>query len=437
MRIGKQEINKVTVLGYGVTGHAITTYLHNSGVSIFISESGNLKEADEEDLSERGIAYEQGDHTVRALEAADMLILSPGIRPDIPVLQLAKQKAIPIFSEMDLAWLLLSHETKIIAVTGTNGKTTTVSIIEGILNQAGIKSKAVGNIGTPFISVVDHPPDVIVAEVSSFQLEQSTVFHPDIACILNITPDHLDWHKTMKNYITAKASIFSRQNASDVAVLPRKLPIDYEKVTARKRYIEDVDLPEEGFSNQLCPHNLFNFRAAIACCIEVDPSLDVAGIRLEELDSLFHLPYRLGKEPSIGGITMINDSKSTNAASAIAALESVRQPCVLILGGKHKQGGYEELALAIKEHDVRHAVLFGAGGAFIEGTLRDAGYLNTTLCSTLDQALACALEQAHHSDTVLFSPACSSFDQYADFIHRGESFSQLVRARQRRESDFL
>ncbi len=437
MRIGRKEIESVTILGYGVTGRALTKYLHSHGVSIFVSEDGNLKKSDEDDLSASGISYEQEGHTLRCLEAADMVLLSPGVRPDIPVLQDAKKRGIRVFSEIDLAWLLLPHQVKIVAVTGTNGKTTTVSLIEGILKQAGINATAVGNIGTPLISVVDNPPDVIVAELSSFQLEQSTVFHPHIACILNIAPDHLDWHKNIGNYIAAKCSIFDRQNGSDVAVLTRELLTSIGNIVARKVYIEDVDFRDRDFCNNLAPHNLFDLLAATACCKQIDPSLDVTGIRLEELNHLFHLPYRLQEEPSIGGITVMNDSKSTNASSAIAALDSVREPCVMILGGKHKQGGYEELALAITRHDVRHAVLFGAGGAFIEKTLRDAGYTNTTLCSTLDQALTCALEQAHDSDAVLFSPACSSFDQYTNYIDRGESFSRLVRARQRRESDLF
>jgi UDP-N-acetylmuramoylalanine--D-glutamate ligase len=437
VKIAEQEIGSVTVLGYGVTGRALTAYLHNHAVSVFVSESGKLEKSDQDYFLQSGISYEQAGHSPQCLETADMVVLSPAVRPDTPILQEAKRRKIGILSEIDLAWLLLPHGIKLIAVTGTNGKTTTVSVIEAILNQAGISAKALGNIGTPLIASVDSPPEVIVVEVSSFQLEQSRFFHPDIACILNITPDHLDWHGSMDNYISAKSSIFARQNGYDVAVLSHHLPIDSETLIARKRYIEDIHLPHKGLFERLAYHNLFNLRAAIACCMEIDPGLDVTKIGLEKLDHLFHLPYRLQKEPSIGGITVINDSKSTNAASAIAALESVHQPCVMILGGKHKQGGYEKLAYAIRKHEVRHVVLFGSGGAFIEGILRDAGYMNTTLCSTLDQALICALERAHDLDAVIFSPACSSFDQYDNYIDRGQSFSRLVRAQLRRESDFF
>ncbi len=437
MRIARKEIKKVTVIGYGMTGRALTSYLHNHGLSVFVSENGDLKKADEDNLSESGISYEQGGHSLRCLEAADMIVLSPGVRPDIPILQEARRRRITILSEIDFAWLLLTDWNKLIAVTGTNGKTTTVSIIEGILKQAGINAKAVGNIGTPLISVVDNSPDVIVLEVSSFQLVQSRLFHPYVACLLNISPDHLDWHETMDNYIAAKSSIYLRQGISDVAILRRKLPIPTENLIARKVYIEDISLPRGDLFEKLAPHNLCNLRAAIACCKEVVPGLDVEAIRLEELDHLFHLPYRLQQEPSIEGIRIINDSKSTNAASSITALESVPGRCVLILGGKHKQGGYADLANAIIRYDVRHVALFGEGASFIESIIRDTGYFRTTLCSTLDQALKCALEQAHASDTVLFSPACSSFDQYANYIERGERFSQLVSVRQRRESGFL
>ena len=434
MRIAEREISQVTVLGYGRTGRAVAKYLHEHGVRPFVSDSSYLSDADQSSLMNLRISFEQGGHTQRAIEGADAIVPSPGIDPTISILQLARARGIPIISELDLAYLR-SGDTRIIAVTGTNGKSTTVRLIEGILRGEGIDAIAAGNIGLPFITLADDPPDVVVLEVSSFQLEQSSLFHPQVACLLNISPDHLDRHGSMEEYIAVKMSIFARQGASDTAILPRGIDPSKSTIAARIAHFDDVALPENPFVESLPPHNRSNLRAAIACCRGILPNLRADHIDLPALKGALHLPYRMQEERACGSLRVINDSKSTNAASAITALRSVEGQCVLILGGRHKGAGYDDLAHFIAQRDLRHVILYGEARSFLQATLRDVGYTHITACSDLECALKAAASEAHGGDAILFSPACSSYDQYGNYVERGEHFSRLVRSILGQESD--
>ena len=425
MRIAEQGIERVAILGYGRTGRAVVAYFHAHSVELFVSDNAVLSVANRQSLSTRGIAYEQGGHTLRVLQETDLIVLSPGIRPDLPILQEARKRSIQVLSELDLAFLLTSG-TPLIAVTGTNGKSTTVKLIEAILRQRGVDAVAAGNIGLPFITLADDPPDAVVLEVSSFQLEQSNIFRPHVACLLNIAPDNLDRHATMDDYIAAKLSIFDRQIASDVAVISRALDLEIQDIVSRKVCFEDVLLPKGEFVDCLAVHNRANLQAAIACCNGFLPRLNADQIDLASLEDSFHLPFRLQREETIGQVCVINDSKSTNAASAISALESVDGPCVFILGGKHKGAGYDALARAIVRLNVRRVILFGEGALLLKLTLRDVGYTKVTVCSTLDLAFNEAVQEAQDGDTILFSPACSSYDQYSNYVERGRHFSRLV-----------
>ena len=427
MRIAEHEVRRVSVLGYGRTGRAVSEYFYSHDVEVFVSDSRALGADDTNHLSARGIPYEQAGHTVRVLEGTDLVIISPGIRPDLPILQKVRETQTQIISELDLAFLLIP-DTPLIAITGTNGKSTTVKLVEEILRQVGIKAIAAGNIGLPAITLADNPPEVVVLEVSSFQLEQSRIFRPSVACLLNIAPDHLDRHGSMDRYVAAKLSIFDRQTNADLAIASHEVPLLRGSVEARIVCYEDVTLPKDVFVDSLSSHNRSNLRAAIACCKGVIPTLDESRIDLRVLKGAFHLPYRMQEEPSLGGLRVINDSKSTNAASAITALQAIDGPCVLILGGRHKRAGYEQLASIIVQRDVRRVILFGEGATLLRLSLRDVGYARVTLCSTLDHALKCALKEAREGDTILFSPACSSYDQYSNYVERGEHFSHLVRS---------
>ena len=427
MRIAEREVNHVTVLGYGRTGRAVAAYLHDHGVEVFVSDSAPLSDVDRDLLARLKIAFEDGGHTPRAIEGSDLIVLSPGIGLDIPILQEARLRSIRIISEIDLGYLLTS-DAVIIAVTGTNGKSTTVKLIEGILKQEGITAIAAGNIGLPFITLADDPPDVVVLEVSSFQLEQSSALHPRVSCLLNISPDHLDRHGSLDDYVAAKMSIFERQDAGDTAVLARDISLSGIAIAARIVYFDDVSLPRTPFVDALPPHNSSNLRAALACCRGILPGLDADRIDLPLLKQAFHLPYRMQEEPMLNGARVINDSKSTNAASTITALEAIDGSCILILGGRHKGVGYEELARVIAQRDVRRVILYGEGASLLQSTLRDIDYARISLCSDLECALKLSANEARNGDTILFSPACSSYDQYRNYVERGEHFSRLIRS---------
>ncbi len=433
MRIAEQEVHYATVMGYGRTGRALATYLHAHGVDVFVSDSSTLSTEDEHSLAKRKIAYEQGGHTLRTLEGAELIVLSPGIRPDLPVLQEARARSLQVLSGLDLGYLVALH-TQIIAITGTNGKSTTVKLAEAILQQSGVDARAAGNIGLPYITLAEHPPSIVVLEVSSFQLEQSTLFRPHVACLLNIAPDHLDRHGSMDRYVASKLSIFDRQESADLAIVSRDISLPRGSIAAKISYFDDVLLPKSAFVDSLLSHNRANLRAAIACCKGVLPDLDVSRIDLPALEDAFHLPYRMQEEPSLGGVRVINDSKSTNAASAITAVESVNGSCILILGGRHKGAGYDDLAHVVVQRDVKRVILFGEGAPLLHSSLRDVGYARTTLCFDLDHALKLALQEAQEGDTILFSPACSSYDQYSNYVERGEYFSRLIRSYSRQES---
>ena len=434
VRIAERDIGQATVLGYGRTGRAVAEYLHEHGVKTFVSDSSCLSDTDRNSLMNLQIAFEHGGHTQRAIEGADVIVPSPGIDPTAAIMQLARVRGIPIISELDLAYLR-SGDTRIIAVTGTNGKSTTVRLIEGILRGEGIDAIAAGNIGLPFITLADDPPDVVVLEVSSFQLEQSSLFHPQVACLLNISPDHLDRHGSMEEYVAVKMSIFARQGANDTAILPRGIDPSKSTIAARIARFDDVGLPENPFVESLPPHNRSNLRAAIACCRGILPDLKADDIDLPSLEGAFHLPYRMQEERACGSVRVINDSKSTNAASAITALRSIEGQCVLILGGRHKGVGYDDLAHFIVQRDLRSVILYGEGASFLQATLRDVGYTHITPCSDLECALRAAVSEAHDGDAILFSPACSSYDQYGNYVERGEHFSLLVRSTLGQESD--
>ncbi len=427
MKISEREIEHIAILGFGRTGRAVLDYSLAHGVSAFVSDNARLGAEEKEFLASHAVPYEEGEHTNRAIERAELIVLSPGIPSETPLLAEAVTAGIPIISELDLAFHL-APPVPLVAVTGTNGKSTTVALIEAILQHSSIRAIAAGNIGTPFISLVDSASayDAVILEVSSFQLEQSVAFHPRVAVILNIAPDHLERHNTMDAYIEAKARLFQKQDKNDWAIVPEDLESLFPGISAQKVLFDRLDLPLSPFLASLSPHNRANLRAAIAACVCLFPEFDPTKIELHQTTEAFRLPFRMHEEPRIHGIRLVNDSKSTNAASAIAALASIGGTTILILGGRHKGAGYESLAQAINAHRVKHVVLFGSAAPLLRGTLCNAKYKEISDCTTLDQALTLALRFAQEGDTILFSPACSSYDQYGNYIERGEHFSRLV-----------
>lgn len=427
MRIANWEISHATIIGFGRTGRAVTSFFLSHNIKPFVSDAARLSESDHTFLSDSGIPYEESGHTERGLVHSDLLVLSPGVDPNLTLLAKARQRGVPILSELDLAYSV-GPTLPIIAVTGTNGKTTTVRLIEALLHRSGVAAVVAGNIDIPFIAVAEEAAanDAIVLEVSSFQLEQSALFHPQVAVLLNLTPDHMERHRTMTAYTNAKKRLFLNQTREDIAVLPTDLARSIHDIKAQRVCFDTLELPPLPLLQELYPHQRANLRAAITACSAIVSEFDPSCIRAKDIRRALDLPFRLRDEGWVSGIRVVNDSKSTNSASTSAALRSFGEPAVLILGGRHKQAGYAQLAELIASRFVRKVVAYGEAAAFLHDTLNAAGYSRTEIYPNLEQAVLAGLASALPGDVLLFSPACASYDQYRDYLERGEAFSRLI-----------
>jgi len=298
------------------------------------------------------------------------------------------------------------------------------------LNEHGVSAAVAGNVGTPFISIAGQADlyDVFVLEASSYQLEQSTFLHPQVAVLLNITPDHLDRHRTMDAYVAAKIRLFQNQTKADTAILHSSLADMVGETNVKQLFFDQIPLPASPIVDALKPHERANLQAALAACATLVPDLEASVLCSETIQRAFQLPFRLEVLGRINEAVVVNDSKSTNADSTIAALAGFSAPIVLLLGGHHKTEGYDALASSLCTHDVRHVILYGEAADFLHQTLKTRGYVRTTVCSDLEQAVRIVIPMIEKGDILLFSPACSSFDQYSNYVERGEHFNTIIRA---------
>ncbi len=443
---------KACVLGSGRSGRAVAELLAAYGMDVLISDA-NPNPHVQPSLH---IEVETGGHTPHIFTCG-FFIKSPGILPTSHVLQAAKAQHIPVFSELEVALSFLPKNVRVFAVTGTNGKTTTTALVGEILKQRAArenKGKQVwvcGNIGSPVSQCVQNVQegDAMVIEVSSYQLEDSTHFHPQIACLLNVTPDHLDHHGNMTNYIKSKARTFQEQTAEDVAVLNAADALCAQlsqRVKSRvlafsaqpKHWIKtdvffdgDEIIFSEGYRFRppklIGLHNIENSMAAALMAMADGATAEDVQAAFDRFQAIEH---RIETAGEVRGVTYINDSKATNLDSTITALKSFekKKNIWLILGGRDKGASYEVLLPYLKDH-CKQVLSIGESMDKIERELK--GEFSITRCETLDKAVSYAASHAAPGEIVLLSPACASFDQFKNFEERGKVFKDLVRKLQR------
>ena len=441
---GKQ----VLVIGLARTGIATALFCAARGARVTATEERPEREVAEAaaKLRAAGVTLEFGGHRPDTFLGKDLIVPSPGVPNSMPVLAAARERGIPVWSELELAWRFLRG--RLICITGSNGKTTTTSLVGHILETAGMPVQVAGNIGTPLISRVDVSCEAgfTVVEASSFQLEAIAAFRPDIAVLLNITPDHLDRHGTLEGYGRAKARIFENQTEQDAAVInaddataaqyapsaprvywfSRAKRVDSgcflrgEEIVFRADEAETVLLERQGIGLR-GNHNLENVLAAATAAklAGVEPAAIAEGVR-----TFAGVEHRIEFVATISGVDYYNDSKATNVDATLKALDAFPGNVLLILGGKDKGCDYSILRQPLRSH-TRMALLIGAAADKIESEI--AGSVPIERAGTLARAVELAAKRALPGDTVLLAPACASFDQFENYEQRGRVFKQLVR----------
>lgn len=437
----------VVVLGMGVSGMAAVRYLHARGARVFVSETRNesaLSAAEKELRQNCCAGFEGGGHTRSFIDQGELIVLSPGIPPHLEVLEKCRNGGIPVVGDLALAAPVL--QCKVIAVTGTNGKTTVVTLIGELLKAAGKKVSVCGNIGRALLDMVQEEDDVDVAvvEVSSFQLYNSGDFRPDIGVILNITPDHLDWHGSLFEYAQAKARIFASQSAADTAIvcsdsrvcleLAAQLqnidPVLFGRDRRCQGYVRESEvflrwqgsLEKYDLTGSVFDNAMGSLNSAAAIMAARYAGCDCASIETT-LRVFQGLPHRMEMVDVLGGVRYCNDSKATNTGAVISALHQARGRVVLIAGGRDKGDDYNLLRPAVAGKVIR-LVLIGEAAVHIAHCLEDIVAIE--YADSLDEAVVKAAAVAQYGDTVLLSPACASFDMFDSYGHRGEMFKESV-----------
>src|SRR5437660_5216221 len=439
---------RVLVVGLGKSGVGSALFLRLRGARVTVSDTKTEDElrAEIPILLDHGITVETGEHGERTFHGQDLIVVSPGVSVDaLPIVQ-ARTSGEPIIGEIELAAQFLPG--RIVAITGSNGKTTTTTLTGEILSAGGLPTLVGGNIGTPAISLVERakPDSVIVLEVSSFQLETIQTFRPKVAVVLNVTPDHLDRHRTLDAYVNAKARIFENQQPRDFAVLNMDDPtcvamgprtraqvfwfsrqkemalgacvrdgmIVFRDGTGEREVLPVADIPLKGL------HNLENVLAAVCAGALMGCAPEKIRQAVREFKAVEH---RLEFVATIRGVDYYNDSKATNVDATIKALESFPANIHLILGGKDKGSDYTVLNGLLQKR-VKRVYTIGAAAEKIESQIKGVEVVHA---ETLENALRKANAVAQAGDVVLLAPACASFDQFKNYEQRGQVFKEIVR----------
>ena len=436
---------KILVLGLSKSGIAAAKLGINIGYDVYLTESKkDVNELQVKELENLGIKVEYGSHSDKFIEGAIFAVTSPGIPPKSDIFKKLQSKNIPIISEIEFAYL--NSDTPFVAITGTNGKTTTTSLVSHLLSK-NFDAPTCGNIGLPPSAIVEDENDFLVCEISSFQAQMTEEFKPYISCWTNFTPDHIDWHEGLDNYFNAKAKIFLGKQAPNFAILnakDEKLLEFSKKCKKSKVFLFDKeDYPNSAFirdnaiwykednneekiielkdSPLVGHHNYQNIMCGIICA-------KLCGMENEDIFEgikTFRAPeHRLEKVREMNGITFYNDSKATNPEASIVAIDSFNDLDVaLILGGRDKNTDLSQMCDSINKH-IKTVILIGEATERFEENLKKNGFDNIIKEETLENAIDKAIELK--PDVVLLSPACASFDMFKSYEHRGEVFKEYV-----------
>lgn len=439
------EGRKVLVVGLGASGVSAASFLLRRGARVTLNDSRDTAALGGEiqELVGKGARLVAGGHPESTFTRADLIVLSPGVPGDLPALVAAREAGVEIVGELELAARHI--DAPIVAITGTNGKSTTTTFIGQLLRGVGKRVFVGGNLGTPLIEAVDGDHDVVVAEVSSFQLETATTFRPHVALLLNITEDHLDRYPNFDAYAHTKGRIFNRMGPGDFAIVNQRDPLTLREVedNSAKVYsfsssgpVErgvwlDGDVLQVGETGRWTPipltdfkprgvHNRENLMAALL-------ATHLSGVNLPRLvggiPRLEGLPHRLEPAGEVAGVRYYNDSKATNVASVVVSLSGLTEHFVVLLGGRDKGGSYAPL-LPLLQARGRGIIIYGEAKPQLRKALGEHVPLHEV--ENLGQAVAVASQLAQPGDSVVLSPACSSFDQFANYKERGQHFKECV-----------
>jgi UDP-N-acetylmuramoylalanine--D-glutamate ligase len=440
---------RVLVVGLGKSGVASALFLQTRGAKVTVSDAKTQDQLGEEIpvLLDHGIAVETGGHGERTFRGQDLIVVSPGVPVDSPPLVQARAVGEPVIGEIELASQFLPKN--IVAITGSNGKTTTTTLAGEIIAAGGFSTAVGGNIGTPAISLVEQaqPDTIVVLEVSSFQLETIQTFRPKVAVVLNITPDHLDRHRTFEAYTDAKARIFENQLPEDFSVLNADDPtcvglasrtrarvfwFSDKKEVKQGAYVHDGEIlfrDDKGLREIMLAseiplkggHNVENVLAAVCVGAILGCEPGRIGKAVRDFKAVEH---RLEYVATVRGVEYYNDSKATNVDATIKALEAFPANVHLILGGKDKDSDYTLLNDLLRKR-VKRVYTIGSAAEKIESQIKD---VDVDHSETLETALRRAAVTAVAGDIVLLAPACASFDQFRNYEHRGRTFKEVVRS---------
>jgi len=443
----KADGREVAIVGLGRSGTAAGLLLREHGVPVYASDtaSGKAYDAWAARLREAGAVVELGGHDLGRIRRAAAVVVAPGVPPEVPPLTAAREAGVPVHAEVDLGLSALAR-TRYIAITGTNGKTTTTSLIGHAMGRIGIRGETAGNIGRPVSDVarLAEPPEWLALELSSFQLHDMPHVDPAVGVLTNLAPNHLDRYPTLEAYYGDKALLFRNAgpasiwvaNADDDAVeaMVRDVPGRQRRFSILKRsdawYDREAGMLKLGNRSVLDrnrlpllgDHNVANALAALLALESIGADAEAVA---EAFTTFRAIPHRVEPVREVGGVLWINDSKSTNVTSTAVAVAALERPFVLLLGGRHKGEPYTRLIPLLRGR-CRAVVAYGESGDIVESDLGSA--VRVVRAGTFDDVISRARMEAQAGDAVLLSPACSSYDMFSNYEERGESFRAAVEA---------